>query len=187
MLASASEAAAIIGALGTFIWPLAVVFAVLLFRKPLTIALGRVSEVDIAGAKIVLQSQADRAANAAKMAAISAHNLPPPSDAMKSAAAAAVKDPAGSVLAAWKDVEDTVRVGGAGMGGAHSPSVPEMVKSMVDNHKLDPSLEGVADSLESVRAVAAMGGNTVSPAAAVSFVSAAEDLARLVRGATSAQ
>jgi hypothetical protein len=58
-----------------------------------------------------------------------------------------------------------------------------MVKSMIDNHKLDPSLEGVADSLESVRKVAAMGGNAVSPAAAVSFVSAAEDLSRLVKGA----
>jgi hypothetical protein len=183
VLASASGAAAIISALGTFIWPLAVLFAIVVFRKPLTSALGRVSEVDVAGAKIVLQGQADRAANAAKKVASSAQNLPPPSDAMKSAAAAAVKDPAGSVLTAWKDVEDTIRPAGAAMGGAQSPSVPDMVKSMVNDHKLDPSLETVADSLESVRKVAAMGGSAVSPAAAVSFVSAAEDLTRLVKSA----
>jgi hypothetical protein len=149
------------------------------FRQPLSAALGRVSEVDVGTTKVVLQGQADTAANTTKKALGDGSGAPPSSSDIATASAKSSSDPAGAVLDAWKVVEDATRPALAAMPGASSPAVPDVVNSLV-GEGMESSLVPAAKSLESIRDVAAKSGTTISPATATSFVSAADDLARLI-------
>jgi hypothetical protein len=176
---TADQVSTVLNAVAPLLWPVVVIVAILVLRKPLGSAIGRVSEVDVGTAKVVLQRQADTAANTAKAVATAADGLPEAAPEISQAAAKTTDDPPGSVLLAWRAVEDLARRAQpqAGPRGVISPSVPEVVNAMAG---LDSSLVPVAQMLESVRSMAAVRPAAISPATATSFVSAAGDLARLI-------
>jgi hypothetical protein len=184
---TADQVSTILNAVAPLLWPVVVIVAILVFQNPLRAAIGRVSEVDVGTAKVVLQRQADTAANTAKAVATAARGLPESlPEEMSQAAAKATDDPSGSVLLAWRGLEDVIRTAQpqAAAQGVISPSVPEVVNAMTSGAGLDSSLVPVAKMLESVRSTAAASPEAISPATATSFVSAAGDLARLIAKAT---
>lgn len=179
-----AQVSSILNAIAPLLWPIIVGVAIYIFRAPLAAAIGRVSEVDVGAAKVVLQKQADNAANTAKAVATKAASgkaqLPPKSPKIADAESKATKDPSGSIMTAWLAVEDAVREAGHLTGyGVMSPSVPSVVNDLTGKG-LDTSLVPVATTLESLRNVAAAKPKTVSAATATSFVSAAGDLARMI-------
>jgi hypothetical protein len=157
------------------------VLAIVIFRGPLGGAFGRVSEVDIGSNKVLLQQQADSAANTTKavsgVAAAGATMTPSP--AINSAKDSATSDPAGAVLEAWSAVEEAIRPIAAAAAGVISPSVPAVVNSLISKG-LDSSLVPTAASLSALRDVAARKPKSITPATATSFVAAADDLVRLI-------
>jgi hypothetical protein len=179
-VASASDDVANIGhALAALIWPAIVILALFLFRKPLAAAIGRVSEVAVGTTKVVLQGQADSAANTTKAVLGTGTGAPASSSEIADASAKASNNPAGAVLDAWSVVEDATRKAAQAAPGVSSPSVPEVVNSLIPKG-LDSSLVPVAKNLESLRSVAASNAKVISPATAKSFVAAADDLARMI-------
>jgi hypothetical protein len=180
---TANQVSTILQAIAPLLWPVVVIAAILVFQAPLRAAIGRVSEVDVGTAKIVLQRQADNVANTAK-AVIGAGDGMPSLPAMADAEAKATADPSGSVLTAWRAVEDAVRGVAEQVPGVISPSVPEVVNALTSSKGLDSSMVPVAQTLESLRSVAAGKPEAISAATAMSFVSAAGDLARLIAKVT---
>ena len=179
-LASASDDIANIGhVLAALIWPAIVIIALLLFRRPLSAAIGRVSEVAVGTTKVELQGQADSAANTTKAVLGTGTGAPASSSEIADASAKASNNPAGAVLDAWSVVEDATRKAAQAAPGVSSPSVPEVVNSLIPKG-LDSSLVPVAKNLESLRSVAASNAKVISPATAKSFVAASDDLARMI-------
>ena len=179
-----TQVAALLHAIAPILWPLIVVLAIVIFRGPLGGALGRVSEVDIGSNKVLLQQQADSAANTTK--AVSGGAAPgapitttPLSPAITSAKDSATSDPAGAVLKAWSAVEEAIRPIAAAAAGVISPNVPDALNSLVIKG-LNSSLVPTATSLSALRDVAARKSKSITPATATSFVAAAEDLVRLI-------
>lgn len=176
----ADSTSSVLQAVSALTWPVIVVIAIIVFQAPLRAAIGRVSEVDVGTTKVVLQKQADDAANTTKSLIGAGEGMPAPSPVIATAKTNAANDPSNSVLGAWSGVEDAVRKAAKAAPGVSSPSVPEVVNNLVAEKSLDSSLVPVAKTLESLRAVAAVKPKMISPAMATSFVSAAEDLARLI-------
>ncbi len=172
--------AEIIRAIGALAWPVIVVIALWLLRDPLRSAVGRVSEVDVGGTKVVLQKQADDAANTTKAALGAAGTRMAAQPLIDTAKAKATTNPSGAVLDAWAGIEDVVRKAPAASHGAMSASVTDVVNGLAIAKSLDASLVPVAKTLESLRAIAAVKPKTISPAMATSFVAATDDLARLI-------
>ena len=69
---TASQVSTILNAIAPLLWVAVVVLAIVIFRKPLAAAMGRVSEVDVGSAKVVLENQANIAANTVKQVASNA-------------------------------------------------------------------------------------------------------------------
>jgi len=184
---TASQVSTILNAIAPYLWGAVVILAIVIFRKPLSSAIGRVSEVDVGSTKVVLQGQADTAASATKHALGGDHVTPPATSAISLAAQKVSSDPPGSVLDAWGVVEDAIRAPAAEQvpKGVLSPSVPEVVNGLAATKNLDPSLVPVATTLASLRQMAASSPKTISPATAKSFVAAAGDLAQLIAQAAS--
>lgn len=197
---TASQWSSILNAVATLLWPLLVIIAVVIFRKPLSTAVGRVSEVDVGTTKVVLQNAADNAASTAKKVATDTAQQvkantgkemagadPGTKGQISNATASATSDPAGSVLNAWLAVENATRTAGVqpAPGGTMSPSVPEVVNDLTKRKGLDSSLAPVAATLASLRQMAATSPKAITPATAMSFVSAAGDLADLIAHAGS--
>lgn len=181
---TASQVSTILNAIAPLLWVAVVLLAIVIFRKPLTSAIGRVSEVDVGTTKVVLQNQADSVANTTKKVIGAAHK--PPTGAMAEAAGKATSDPPGSVLDAWSAVEDAVRAPAAEqVPGVISPSVPQVVNALTSSKGLDSSLVLASKTLESLRQMAAVNPKAITPATAKSFVSAADDLAQLITKAGS--
>ncbi len=176
-VASASDDVAAIG--HAFAWPLLVLVALIVFRAPLTAALGRLSEVDVGKTKVLLQGQAEQAANTTKAVLSAAAGAPASPPEIAAAAAKSSSSPADAVLDAWKVVEDAAGKASGQNTGVTSPSVPEVVNTLTSKG-LRSALVPVAQSLESLRAVAAKDARSITPATAKSFVAAADDLVRLV-------
>lgn len=179
-LASTSDDLASIGhALAALMWPAIVLVALIILRTPLKAALGRVSEVDVGTTKVVLQGQADQAANTTK--AVLGADPSPTAPAISDAAAKSTSDPAGAVLGAWNAVENATatRTAAKDAPGVTSPSVPDVVNKLFGDGPKS-SLVPVAKSLEALRAVAAHNAKAITPATAQSFVAAADDLVRLI-------
>jgi hypothetical protein len=170
----------VLRAVSALTWPVIVVIAIIVFQAPLRAAIGRISEVDVGTTKVVLQNQADNAANTTKSLIGAPEGVSDSSSAIAAARTNAAKDPSNSVLSAWSGVEDAVRKAAQAAPGVSSPSVPEVVNKLVAESSLDSALVPVAKTLESLRAVAAIKPKAISPAMATSFVSAASDLARLI-------
>jgi hypothetical protein len=188
---AASEWSSILNAIAPLLWPLLVAAVIVIFRKPLGAAVGRVTEVDVGTTKVVLQNAADNAANTAKK--VHTDTMPATGqqiagasagtkDEISAAKASGTSDPAGSVLKAWLAVENATREPGAQLapGVAVSPSVPAVVNELTKSKGLDSSLVPVAETLQSMRQMAARSPKTITPATAMSFVSAAGDLADLI-------
>ena len=163
-------------------WPIVAAGSIFLFRKPLSSALGRVSQVDVGSMKVDLQGQADNAANTTK-ALMGAGDGAPSSSEITRAKGQIPGSPGTAVLTAWSAVEDAVRTAAKAPSGVISPSVPDVVNGLVAQHKLDSSLVPVAHNLEGLRGRAADRPEAVSPAMATSFVAAADDLARMISSA----
>lgn len=166
-------------AVATLLWPIIAGGSIVLFRKPLISAIGRVSQVDVGSTKVILQGQADDAANTTK-ALIGADDGTPPSAGITAAKGQIPGSPGTAVLTAWSAVEDAVRKAAKAKPGVISPSVPDVVNDLVTRNELDSSLVPVAHSLEGLRSAAASRPDAVSPAMATSFVAAADDLARMI-------
>ena len=173
-----TQVSALLQAVAPILWPLIVALAIVILREPLAGALGRVSEVDIGSNKVLLQQQADSAANTTK-AAGGAPTSTTPSPAITLARDRATSDPAGAVLKAWSAVEEAVRPIAAAAAGVISPTVPDAVNSLISKG-LDSSLVPTAASLSALRDVAARKPKIITPATATSFVAAADDLVRLI-------
>jgi hypothetical protein len=170
----------VLHAISSLTWPLIVVLAIVMFQSPLRAAIGRVSELDVGSTKLVLQQQADVAANTTKSLVGTGAGVPDSPQIMETAKNNATKDPSNSVIDAWTGVENATRKAAQDTPGVTSPSVPEVVNTLAQHTDLDSSLVPVAKTLESLRAVAAAKPKTISPAMATSFVAAADDLARLI-------
>lgn len=181
-LAASADASSVIDSIATLLWPLIVLAVLFVLRKPLASAIGRVSEVDVGTAKVILQGQADAAANTTKALVQPAAGAPPPK--IEEASKKSSSDPAGAVIDAWNVVEHAIRPAAAAAPGASSPSVPEVVNGLSGEGSLDSALVPVAKDLEAFRAVAATRAKMITPAAAKSFVDAAGDLATLIQAAT---
>jgi hypothetical protein len=153
------------------------------FQSPLRAAIGRVSEVDVGSTKVVLQKQADDAANTTKSVIGTGEAAPETPPIIADAKTNATKAPANSVLDAWTGVENATRQAAQDAPGVTSPSVADVVNAYVQSKGLDSSLVPVAKTLESLRAVAAEEPKMISPAMATSFVPAADDVARLIEKA----
>ncbi|MEO9138564.1 MAG: hypothetical protein ABI345_05795 [Jatrophihabitans sp.] len=170
----------VLRAIGSLAWPVIVVLALWLLKDPLRAAVGRISEVDVGSTKVVLQKQADDAANTTKAALGTSGAGVAAQPIIDSARAKATTDPSGAVLDAWAGIEDVVRRAPTASHGAMSASVTEVVNALASAKSLDGSLVPVARSLEALRAMAAAKPKTISPAMATSFVAATGDLARLI-------
>ncbi|HEY8827093.1 MAG TPA: hypothetical protein VIM17_04990 [Jatrophihabitantaceae bacterium] len=179
-----TQVSALLRGIAPILWPLIVVLAIVIFRGPLGSAFGRISEVDIGSNKVLLQQQADMAANTTKAvsgaAASGARISTTPSPAMSSARDSAGSDPAGAVLKAWSAVEDAVRPIAVAAAGVISPTVRDAVNSLISKG-LDSSLVPTSASMSALRDVAARKPKSITPATATSFVAAADDLVRLIR------
>jgi hypothetical protein len=181
---TASQVSTILNAIAPLLWVAVVVLAIVIFRKPLAAAMGRVSEVDVGSAKVVLENQANIAANTVKQVASNAGKPiaeadPDTKQAITQARNSAASNPSGSVLSAWSMVEDAAGAAGP-VGGAMSPAVPDVVNELAKDHHLDLSLVPVAKMLASLREVATKSPKAISPQTATSFVNAAGDLANLI-------
>jgi hypothetical protein len=175
----------VLGASASVVWPAIVILAIVVFHKPLRAAIGRISEVDIGSTKVVLQKQAEHAANTTKSLIGTGDDAPASPRIIAEAKGKAASDPSNSVLYAWTGVENATRKAAQEAPGVASPSVPEVVNRMTAQGELNPALVPVAKTLESLRAEAATKPKTITPAIATSFVTAADDLARLITRVTS--
>jgi hypothetical protein len=176
-----SQVSTILHALAPLLWPVVVVIALVLFQAPLRAAIGRVNEVDVGAAKVVLQQQADTAASAVKAAAsaVATDTQSPP--AIESAAGTAASNPSGSVLTAWSAVEDAAgQAQSPGPASSVSQTVPQVLDSLAQGKDVPSSLVRVAQTLESLRGVASSAPKSITPGTAVSFVNAARDLVRVL-------
>ncbi|HEY2551373.1 MAG TPA: hypothetical protein VGI64_12425 [Streptosporangiaceae bacterium] len=177
-----NQVSTILHALAPLLWPVVVIIALVLFQAPLRAAIGRVNEVDVGTAKVVLQQQADTAASAVKAAAsavaVTTTTSPP---AIESAVGTAASNPSGSVLTAWSAVEDAAgQAHPSGPASVVSQTVPQVLDSMAQAKDVPSSLVRVAQTLESLRGVADSAPKSITPATAVSFVNAARDLVRVL-------
>jgi hypothetical protein len=181
-LAASTNTADVIGSIATLLWPLIVLTVLIVFRRPLASVIGRVSEVDVGTAKVILQHQADIAANTTKaLVQPTAGGRPPEiADASKKSSS----DPDGAIIDAWNVVEHAITPQAAAAPGASSPSVPEVVNGLTSNGSLHSALVPVAKDLEALRDVAASQARAISPATAKSFVDAAGDLAAAIQAAS---
>ncbi len=179
----ADSTSSVLQAVSALTWPVIAVIAIIVFQAPLRAAIGRVSEVDVGTTKIVLQKQADDAANTTKSLVGVGEGMPASSPVIAKAKIDAANDPPNSVLGAWSGVEEAVGNAAKAAPGVSSPSVPEVVNKLVAEKNMSSSLVPVAKTLQSLRAVAAVKPKMISPAMAISFVSAADDLARLILNA----
>jgi len=173
----------VLQAISSLAWPAIVLTAIIMFQSPLRAAIGRVSEVDVGSTKVVLQKQADDAANTTKSVIGTGVGAPDTPPIIAEAKTNATKAPASSVLDAWTGVENATRQAAQDAPGVTSPSVADVVNAYVQSKDMDSSLVPVAKTLESLRAVAAGEPKMISAATATSFVSAADDLARLIKKA----
>jgi hypothetical protein len=190
---TASQVATVLNAIAPMIWAVVVIVALVVFRAPLATAIGHVSQVDVGSTKIILQQQADSAANTAKQAAALVRNARPatstrmaiPDDraklAISQATSSATSDPSGSVLNAWRAVEGVAgAVPAARVSGVMSLGVPGVVNELTKDNHVESALVPVAESLESLRQTAARNPKAITPATATSFVAAAADLADVI-------
>ena len=175
----------VLRASASLVWPAIVILAIVMFQRPLRAAIGRVSEVDVGSTKVVLQRQADTAANTTKSLIGAGDGAPATPHIIAEAKDKAASEPSNSVLNAWAGVEDAIRKAAQKAPGVASPSVPEVVNQLTTQGQLDTALGPVAKTLESLRAVAATKPKMISPAMATSFVAASDDLARMIAKATS--
>jgi hypothetical protein len=195
---TASQVATVLNAIAPMIWAVVVIVVLVVFHAPLATAIGRVSQVDIGTTKVILQQQADNAANTAKQAAAAARvkqsglatstRVAIPDDraklAISQATSSATSDPSGSVLNAWRAVEAVAgAVPAARVSGVMSMGVPSVVNELTKDNNVDSALVPVAESLESLRQMAARNPKAITPATATSFVAAAADLADVIAGA----
>lgn len=184
---TASQVSTVLNAIAPLLWVAVVILAIVIFRKPLATAIGRVSEVDVGSTKVVLQNQADIAANTAKQVASNAGKPMTDADdktqeAVNAARNTATSNPAGAVLNAWGMVETAAGAVGSA-GGAASRAVPDVVNDLAKGNQLDSSLVPVAKMLDSLRQVAVKSPKAITTATATSFVGAAGDLANLIAAA----
>ena len=177
-----SDTADLLRAVSTLAWPALAVLAVVLLRTPLGNALDRLTEVDVGSTKVLLQQQADNAANTAKAATPPTTPTAPPPQAIVNAAASATKDPAGAVLKAWAAVEEAIRPAARAAEGVISPTVADVLNSLVGKG-VSESLVPAAVNLAGVRDAAAKKPRTINPAAATSFVAAATDIIAILKNA----
>lgn len=181
---TASQVSTVLNAIAPLLWVVVVVLAIVIFRKPLTSAIGRVSEVDVGSTKVVLENQAEIAANTTKQVATNAGKPIANADANTKQAISEAKksvadDPSASVLSAWSMVETAAGAAGP-VGGVTSPAVPDVVNGLAKDNRLDSSLVPVAKMLESLRNMATKNPKAISSPTAESFVNAAGDLANLL-------
>lgn len=197
---TASQVSTILNAIAPLLWVAVVVAAIAIFRKPLSAAIGRVSEVDVGTAKVVLQNQADIAANTAKQVAGRAKQVASATgkqvveadsktkEAISQATSSATTDPSGSVLTAWRAVENAAGAATAGqVRGVMSPPVPQVVNDLAKGNQVESALVPVAETLESLRKMATIKPKAITPATATSFVAAAADLADVITQAGPAE
>jgi hypothetical protein len=190
---TASQISTVLNAIAPLLWPIVVIVVILIFHTPLAHAIGRVSQVDVGTTKVILQQQADSAANTAKQVAgrlkqsslSTGKQLATPDDkakvAISQATTNATSDPSGSVLNAWRAVETAAGAAPvARASGVMSPGVPDVVNDLTKASHVDSALVPVAESLESLRKMAATNPKAITPATATSFVSAAADLADVI-------
>jgi hypothetical protein len=179
-----NQVSTILHAVAPVLWPLVVILAILIFHTPLGAAIGRVSEVDVGTTKVVLQKQADNVANTTKAVIGAGQSTQSPS-AIAEAEAKASSDPSGSVLTAWRAVEEAVSPAAGRAPGVISPSVPAVVNALTSSKDLSSALVPVAETLESLRSMAASRPKAITAATATSFIAAARDLASLIAKADS--
>jgi hypothetical protein len=179
--------------LNAIVWPVVVIVAIAVFHAPLASAIGRVTQVDVGTTKVVLQQQADSAANTAKQVAGqvkqagsgTSKQVAAPDDrakvAIAQATSSATSDPSGSVLNAWRAVETVAgALPAARVSGVMSPGVPGVVNELTKDSGVGSALVPVAETLESLRKMAATNPKAITPATATSFVAAATDLADVI-------
>jgi hypothetical protein len=179
---TSSQVSTVLHAVAPIIWPLVVILAILVFRVPLAAAIGHIREIDAGSTKVTFQKQADNAASTTKAVVGTRKPTPASLSTIADAEAKVTADPSGSILTAWRAVEDAARFAPNKPLGVISPSVPAAINALAANKGLNSAMVPAAEALESLRGVAASQPKAITAATAMSFVSAASDLASIFGG-----
>jgi hypothetical protein len=171
-------------------WPLLVLGAVLIFRKPLTGLIGRATDIELFGAKVRLSKEIQRAAVSTEAAVASVQSRPEFEAGTKPRSRAADKNPWIATLTespslaaiyAWAGLEKSLRKLASAFGDASpsSVSVTDLLAGLEKNNALEPEFARAAHDLRLIRNRIAYGTATISEAEGLSFINSAWQLSQL--------
>lgn len=172
-------------------WPVLVLVALLIFRKPLIGLIARATDIELFGAKVRLGKEIQRAAVSTEAAVASVQSRPEFDTTGKPRSRAADKNPWLATLGespslaaiyAWAGLEKSLRKLASAFGDASSPSsvsVTDLLAGLEKNAVLEPEFTRAAHDLRLIRNRIAYGTATISEAEGLSFINSAWQLSQL--------
>lgn len=171
-------------------WPVLVLGALLIFRKPLKGLIGRATDIELFGASVKLSKEIQRAAVSTEAAVASAQSRPefaPPERPRSRAAdknpwlATLGESPSLAAIYAWAGLEKALRKLASAFGDAapSTVSVTDLLAGLEKNSVLEPEFVRAAHDLRLIRNRIAYGTATISEAEGLSFINSAWQLSQL--------
>jgi len=171
-------------------WPVLVLVALLIFRKPLATLIGRATDIELFGAKVRLGKEIQRAAVSTEAAVASVQSRPEFESAAKPKTRAAdrnpwlatlTESPSLAAIYAWAGLEKSLRRLASAFGDASpsSVSVTDLLAGLDKNAVLEPEFTSAAHDLRLIRNRIAYGTATISEAEGLSFINSAWQLSQL--------
>jgi hypothetical protein len=171
-------------------WPVLVVVALLIFRKPLIGLIARATDIQLFGATVRLGKEIQRAAVSTEAAVASAQSRRDLTEVPKSRPRAEGKNPWLATLSespslaaiyAWAGLEKSLRKLGSAFGDStpSSASVTDLLAGLEKNSVLEPEFVRAAHDLRLIRNRIAYGTATITEAEGLSFINSAWQLGQL--------
>jgi hypothetical protein len=174
---------------GSLAWPVLVLVALLIFRKPLVGLIGRATDIELFGASVKLGKEIQRAAVSAEAAVASAQSrreLVPEKPRARAAdknpwLATLGESPSLAAIYAWAGLEKALRKLASAFGDAapSSVSVTELLAGLEKNGVLETEFVRAAHDLRLIRNRIAYGTATITEAEGLSFINSAWQLSQL--------
>jgi hypothetical protein len=174
---------------GSLAWPVLVLVALLIFRRPLIGLIGRATDIELFGATLRLGKEIQRAAVSTEAAVVSVQSRPefaPPKPRSRAAdknpwLATLGESPSLAAIYAWAGLEKSLRRLASTVGdpAPSSASVTDLLAGLEKNSVLEPEFIRAAHDLRLIRNRIAYGTATISEAEGLSFINSAWQLGQL--------
>lgn len=175
---------------GSLAWPILVLVALLIFRKPLVGLVARATDIELFGATLRLGREIQRAAVSTEAAVVSVQSRPEFAVPAKPRSRTADKNPWLTTLGespslaaiyAWAGLEKSLRKLASAFGDSapSTVSVTDLLAGLEKNSVLEPEFIRAAHDLRLIRNRIAYGTATISEAEGLSFINSAWQLGQL--------